>query len=481
MRLVNREKELDELNRLLQQARSQAQFLMVYGRRRIGKTSLLLHWVRQARAAGWQYIYWAIREKPADALRADLAEVLWKWKGRTSEPPPFPSWRSLFDAMGDMIGDEPTILILDEFPYAVTNDPSLPSELQHTWDHLFQRKPFMLVVTGSHISMMVEMLNYNAPLYGRFSAQLPVKPLSFGALREFFPEWSAVERVSAYAVLGGVPAYLQRFDPSLSLSENIRQHLFRPTGMFQSEPKFLIADLVRTTTNYEAVLRAVARGAHTFAEIAKEAGFSSSQQAAPYLKQLTDLQLIERRVPATVPREQRHASRRGHYHLHDPYLRFYYRFIEPYPEMIEMEMAEALWQRIKEEFRAFVGATTFEELCRQWVVAQARAGKMPFVPEYVGSHWSTTEQIDVVAINWREKAILFGECKWGDDVVRRPVVRKLMAQSANVVPSPEWRVYYAFFGRSTFTAAAQAEADSNIEAFFVDLVQLDADLSAVMA
>jgi uncharacterized protein len=251
--------------------------------------------------------------------------------------------------------------------------------------------------------------------------------------------------------------------------------------MFQSEPKFLIADLVRTTTNYEAVLRAVARGAHTFAEIAKQAGFSSSQQAAPYLKQLTDLQLIERRVPATVLREQRHASRRGHYHLHDPYLRFYYRFIEPYPEMIEMGMAEALWQRIKEEFPAFVGATTFKELCRQWVVAQARAGKMPFVPEYVGSHWSTTEQIDVVAINWREKAILFGECKWGDDVVRRSVVRKLMARSANVVPGPEWHVYYAFFGRNTLTAAAQEEADSNIEAFFVDLVQLDADLSAVMA
>jgi hypothetical protein len=335
----------------------------------------------------------------------------------------------------------------------------------------------MLVVTGSHISMMVEMLNYNAPLYGRFTAQLPIKPLSFGTLKEFFPGWSAVERVSAYAVLGGVPAYLQRFDPSVNLSENIRRHLFRPTGMFQSEPKYLIADLVRTTTNYEAILRAVAKGAHTFADIAKEAGFSSSQQAAPYLKQLTDLQLIERRVPATVPRDKRQISRRGHYHLHDPYLRFYYRFIEPYPEMIEMEMADALWQRIKEEFRAFVGTTTFEELCRQWVVTQARAGKMPFIPEYVGSHWSVTEQIDVVAINWREKAILFGECKWGDDAVRRPVVKKLIEQSAKVVPDPDWRIYYAFFGRNAFTAAAREEVD-NIEAYFVDLAQLDVDLNS---
>lgn len=475
MRLVNREQELRELNRLLQRSDSQAQFLMVYGRRRIGKTSLLLHWARQAEEAGRQYIYWAIREKPEEALRADLAEVVWKWKGRTSEPPPFPSWRSLFDAMGDMIGEEPLILILDEFPYAVASDPSLPSELQHTWDHLFQHKPFMLVITGSHISMMVEMLNYNAPLYGRFSAQLPVKPLSFGTLQEFFPNWSAVERVSAYAVLGGVPAYLQRFDPALSLSENIRSHLFRSTGMFQSEPKFLIADLVRSTTNYEAVLRAIARGAHIFGEIAKKAGFSSSQQVAPYLKQLTDLQLIERRVPATVPRDKRQASRRGRYHLRDPYLRFYYRFVEPYPEMIEMGMADALWQRIQEEFRAFVGATTFEELCREWVVSQAGAGNMPFIPEYVGSHWSSTEQIDVVAVNWREKAILFGECKWGDDVVRRPVTRKLIEQSADVVPGPEWRDYYAFFGRHAFTEAAQEEV-SDKETFFVDLARLDADL-----
>jgi hypothetical protein len=382
--------------------------------------------------------------------------------------------------MVDMIGDEPTVLIFDEFPYAVSGDPSFPSELQHTWDHLLQNRPIMLVITGSHISMMVEMLNYNAPLYGRFSAQLPIKPLSFSTLKEFFPAWSAVERVSAYAVLGGVPAYLNRFNPSLSLSENIREQVFRPTGMFQSEPKFLIADLVRATTNYEAVLRAVARGVHTYAEIAKEAGFNSPPQAVPYIKQLTDLQLIERRIPATVPRDKRQTSRRTRYYLQDPYLRFYYRFIEPYPEMIEMGMADALWQRIRDEFRAFVGATTFEELCREWVIAQARAGKLPFIPEYVGSHWSTTEQIDVVAINWREKAILFGECKSGDDVVRRPIVRKLMEQSASVVPGPEWNVYYAFFGRYTFTDAAREEA-GNMGAYFVDLAQLDAGFSSTTA
>ena len=204
-----------------------------------------------------------------------------------------------------------------------------------------------------------------------------------------------------------------------------------------------------------------------------------SSNLAPYLKRLRELGLVERRVPVTVPPDQRHATTRSRYSVRDSYLRFYFRFIEPNLEMIEMELTDLLWDRISEQFRAFVGETAFEEVCREWTLAQARNNKLPFAPELVGSHWAQDAQVDVVAINWRDKAILLGECKWGTDAVSRSVVRELVDKTPRVVPSEGWHVFYAFFGRAGFTDAARTEANA-IRARLVDLETLDADLRRAM-
>jgi len=128
-----------------------------------------------------------------------------------------------------------------------------------------------------------------------------------------------------------------------------------------------------------------------------------------------------------------------------------------------------LWERIGEQFRAFVGLTAFEELCREWTLIQARAGQLPFPPEIVGSHWAPDAQVDVVALNWREKAILLGECKWGVDAVGRSVVRELVDKAPHVVPGKDWQVHYVFFARAGFTNAARTEA----EVVGAQLVNLD--------
>ena len=140
-----------------------------------------------------------------------------------------------------------------------------------------------------------------------------------------------------------------------------------------------------------------------------------------------------------------------------------------------MGLVDTLWERIGEQFRAFIGATTFEELCREWVVAQAQIRQLPFTPEIVGSHWSADAQIDVVAINWREKAILLGECKWGVDAVGRSVIQDLFKKSSKVVPGTDWQVHYAFFARAGFTAAARQTAEE-AGALLIDLGKLDSDL-----
>ncbi|MEM7134721.1 MAG: DUF234 domain-containing protein [Chloroflexota bacterium] len=200
-----------------------------------------------------------------------------------------------------------------------------------------------------------------------------------------------------------------------------------------------------------------------------------SPNLSPYLRRLRKLGLVERRIPATIPHHERKSTTRSRYHLRDSYLRFYFRFIEPNLEMIEQGLVDLLWQRMGEQFRAFIGATAFEDLCREWTLVQARQGELPLQPELVGSHWARDAQIDVVAINWRERAILLGECKWGDDPVGLPVIRKLVEQSIKVVPGSDWSIFYAFFARTGFTAPAREEAKKH-QALLIDLVTLDRDL-----
>ena len=476
-RFVDRQRELRELNSLL--TRRNAQFVTIYGRRRVGKTTLLLHWAQQT---GRSYLYWVARRGTADAARQGLAEALWRWAYPAEDdprPPRFDTWDRLFQQMTRMIGEQPMILVFDEFPYAVEADPALPSHLQAAWDHILKEKAIILILAGSHVGMMVDLLNAQAPLYGRTTGRLPIESLPYAALTEFFPQYPAAERVAAYAVLGGVPAYLEQFEPAHSLGANVRQHLFQRLGLFRSEPTVLISDLVRETSHYESTLRAIATGCHTPAEIAAATG-TTSPNLSPYLRRLGELGLVERRLPATIPPDQRRTTTRSRYHLRDPYLRFYFRFVEPNLDLVEQELTDLLWERIGEQFRAFVGQTAFEDLCREWTLVQARARRLPLTPEIVGSHWAKDAQVDVCALNWRDQAILLGECKWGLDAVDRAVVRELIDKAPKVVPGPDWQIHYAFFARAGFTAAARAEAET-VGALLVDLETLDADLQRALS
>jgi AAA+ ATPase superfamily predicted ATPase len=474
-KFFSRERELAELDAVV--AQRDAQFILVYGRRRVGKTTLLLHW---AQRTGRPYIYWVARRDTPDIVRQSFARALWRWaypEGERTEPSRVDDWELLFELMAEKIGDQPVILIFDEFSYAVGSDPSLSSHLQALWDHRLKEKPVTLILAGSHIGTMVDLMAYHAALYGRFTAQLPVDPLPFSALADFLPRYSVAQRVAIYAVAGGIPAYLERFDDGESVGANIRRLFMRRTGMFRSEPFVLIGDVIRRDTQtYEAVLGAVAAGRRTPKEIGSVVGFPSTH-LSPYLKQLRDLRLIERRLPATIPREKRRSSRSGRYHLADPYLRFYFRFIAPNLDLVEQELDGLLWERIAAQFRAFVGATAFEDLCREWTLVQARAGKLPFAPEIVGEHWSPEGQIDVVAVNWQEKAILLGECKWGTGAMGRGVVRDLVSKSSYLLPGRDWKRHLVFFARAGFTDAARAEAEA-LRAQLVDLQKLDDDLRA---
>jgi len=485
---VDRQKELDFFDSILTRRRpGPAQLILLYGRRRVGKTALLLEW---ASRHDIPHTYWAAEKEPAALQRRKLYARIQNIPIR--QAPIFGSWAELWEAAANILGQRRHILILDELPYAAESDPATLSALQHAWDQNFQQSNLVIVLCGSQVKAMESLQFRQSPLFGRMTGQWYLQPLSFSTLREFFPDWTAEERVAVYAVVGGVPAYLNWLDPSLSLTENIHQVILAEGGMFLAEPTFLLYDEVREPRSYLAALKAIGLGNHTLRDISNHTLIATSHLSA-HLSRLQDLKMVERRLPATIPPAKRRRSRQGRYHLRDPFFRFYFRFIAPFHNYLPFDTDRAL-DKIKQELRAFVGQTTFEELAQQWVIQQGKAGNLPFIPDIVGSHWSRHVQVDVVAVNWQARQIMLGECKWGQSprgiladaegecrgrqTVNRQVVRELIERKTprlkrDLPDSGEgWQMHYAFFTRSGFTDAARTQAES-VGAQLVDLTRLD--------
>ena len=247
--LIDRERELDELNAVLRAP--SARLVAVSGRRRLGKTTLLVHW---AKTSEHPYLYWVSSRLPSSLLLQQFSQRVWQ-HGHPGERAPrtfsYEDWSEALEELARTCqvkeGQDGRrhIVILDEFPYAVASEPGLPSILQNAWDHHLKFSNVCMVLCGSHVGMMESLVNADAPLYGRMVGPLRVGPLPFSATAAFFPSYSAEQRVAVYAVLGGVPAYLELFSDALSLGENIKQNLFRETGLFRSDPNALIGEQVR--------------------------------------------------------------------------------------------------------------------------------------------------------------------------------------------------------------------------------------------
>ncbi|MCE7989763.1 MAG: ATP-binding protein [Caldilinea sp. CFX5] len=475
---VDREQELAFLNNVLtRQRRNLSELILLYGRRRVGKTVLLRHWAEQAQTA---YTYWAAEKEPAALQRRKLyARLLGVTVNRA---PLFESWSELWRAAAELLGDRRHILILDEVPYAAESDPAMLSALQHAWDQYFKDSAVLLVLCGSHVRTMETLFTRQSPLFGRMTGQWHLQPLPFAALRAFFPNWSAEERVAAYAIVGGIPAYLEWLNPKQTLVQNILEVLLSPGSMFIAEPQFLLYDEVREPQSYLAILKALGAGYRTLSEISNASLISKTHLSA-YLATLQSLQLVERRVPVTLAPNQRRQSRQGRYHLSDPYFRFYFRFFDPVQDLLTVEPARVL-ELVKQGLRAFVGQTAFELLAQEWVRQQGRKGQLPFTPESVGSHWSRTVQVDVVGINWQRHELLLGECKWTGEPLDRQVIRELIEEKAAKVrrdlaeTGTTWQLHFAFFARAGFTDAARREAAAH-QAMLVDLAKLDQALHEV--
>jgi len=489
---IGRTSEIQTLNTY--QQRNESALLIVYGRRRVGKTRLLTHWLQTTPIP--HALYWVAQPDSATAQLRQFSQALYRFEhpeGTVLTEFTYQSWEQAFEQVARLAEGERFTLIIDEFTYLLARAPELAGLLQNTWDHHLKQKNIMLILSSSHLGMMQkQILDYQALLYGRASAQLHVQPLPFGTSRLYFPDYDAAERVAIYAMFGGIPAYWERLDQTVTLSENIRQQLLTANNLMQAEPRLLLQDFVREPDNYIAIFNAIANGYRTQKEIKTFTGLAQGHVSS-YLNVLETAGFVERRIPVTAGIQ----SRQSRYHISDPYLRFYYRFLASRQTQLALGIQEPALAEIKRHLldfigtHNFIGTHTWEELCREWVLRAGAAGKLPFLVDQVGSYWDKTAQVDVVGINKMEKTLVLGECKWSPKPMEGAVLDTLHRKTEAVVPKQgNWQIVYVGMARGGWTEDAQATVSRLMrdderngrnwrvsQIRLVDLAEIDQDLA----
>lgn len=338
---VGRDRELAVLEEMA--SSKDAELFVLYGRRRVGKTELLQRLCEGRRAV--YFLAAQVREK--DNLRA-FRDALKDGLGGDSlvEGIEFPDWSTALGFAAERAGDERLVVVLDEFPYLCDSSKGLPSQVQQFWDTRGKNSRLMLVLCGSQVSFMEkEVLAERSPLFGRRTGQRRLEPLEPADALAFFPNWSVQDRLMAYGILGGMPAYLRRFDDSKTLQENLLREVLRPEGYLFDEVTFLLRSELTSPATYNSILAAVAAGSTKVGDIALTVGVDSPT-AGKYLHVLRELRLVAREIPVTDPDPLR--SRRGRYRIADRFVAFHFRHLQPHLSLVHAGRGA----RVYEEFIA---------------------------------------------------------------------------------------------------------------------------------
>jgi len=395
-------------------------------------------------------------------LLRNLSAALWEAEfGPDASPGSYGSWLGLLQAVGRLAAERRFVLIVDEYPYLAGASEHLASVIQKAWDERLQHSQLLLVLCSSYMSVMErDVLNRDAPLYGRRTAQLTLRPLTVGQTTAFLPGCSVVELIEVYAVTGGMPAYLAQLRPDHSLWANLRHTAFDPSNILYNDGLTLLRDEMRDPRHYAAVLRAIASGYHTLSAIAREAGVERSSLPA-YLSTLQGAGYVERRVPIGIVRTGR--RQRGTWHIADPYVRFWGRYILPYTGAIEKGQGAGLVDQVlRPTWEQFI-AITWEELARTSVYDLAARHTPGFWPEVVGSWWDAAHQIDLVAVSYQQRTAWLGEARWRGEPIGLQDLEALQRRArAWRGAETGWHLYHALFSSSGFTKPLRTRADDDL-------------------
>lgn len=458
---VNRVSELELLEK--RYASGKAEFFVLYGRRRVGKTELLARFCEAKRS-----IFFVSDLGSEISLRTSLSTAVnTTLFGPNQINAVYSTWEDLFHALAQAAQNERLVVVLDEFPYLVTAHPPLATILQRVWDQTLKNSQIMLILCGSYIGMMEEtVLGYQAPLYGRRTAQYLLEPLQFKDARLFYPSFPLEDQVRAYAVYGGTPAYLHTIQSQQSLKDNVLDGILTRGSFLYDEVRFVLQQELREPRNYFAILQAIAVGKTRLNEIKQATGIEG---ATAYLDTLQQLHLVERLVPVTETQPQK--SRRGIYRLKDHYLRFWFRYVHPNRSQLERGGAQIILEnQVIPEIDHF-SSLTFEEVCQQFFWQSGLSGKLPFVPTNIGNWWNANEEVDLIVLGENDATLV--ECKWTSKPVGIDILAELERKSNLVRTELEnCQIHFALCSRSGFTSQLIEDTKRRQDVALFDLPEI---------
>ena len=447
---VDRADELAELERRYNS--DQAEFIILYGRRRLGKSEL----VRQSLDGREDAVYYQAVESTAQNQLEQFVRAV------TEQFPELQRYQQDWETLLEELGARDVVVVIDEFPFLIEEDKSLPSVIQRVWDLSLKETGMTLVLIGSSISVMEEkVLAGGSPLYGRRTAVLDLEPLSLQDVAAFVPEYDAETTMTTWAIYGGTPYYLQTLDADNSLSENVTQSILSERGLLHSEPEFLLRTELTQPNTYFSILRAIAHGRRTPNEIAGMAGVESASLSS-YLQKLRRLRLVERHIPVTASPT---SSKRGRYRMAAPLFRFWFRFVYGKQDQLRLLGADAFEEIVAPELADYV-SPLFEQVCQDVLVRLSDRRVLD-----IGQWWYKEHELDILGLT--ESGLIAGECKFTSNPVSEGVLTTLERTTEHVrwtdMPT-DGETQYVIFSRSGYTEDLKRKAAErdDVELFTLD-------------
>lgn len=433
MRFIGRQQELDSLERMYN--KDGFQMLVMYGRRRVGKTTLLGKF-----SEGKNPIYYTgIESKDNENLR-ELGNEVFAHFNHGDVAVEFKSYADLVSYITSSVKADKTgskhLIIIDEYPYIAEYSTEIASVLQREIDREWKKLNIMFVLCGSSISFMEEnVLGEKSPLYGRRTGQMDLLPFDYLTSSKFVPAYSPEDKAIVYGITGGIAKYLAILDPGVPLEENIINLFFNASGYFFEEPKNLLRQEFRDVALYIAILNAVGSGCTKMSEIASKTGFDSPK-ISQALKKLETVRIIKRDVPILNEKNKKLAQ----YALKDGMFGFWFRFVSKGGMAIERGYGEQYYaNNVKPFIHDYMGGV-FETICQEYVFRAGITGEYGKILTQTGK-WRGNDpimkcpaDIDVVGVDTSSKTAVIGECKFKNSPFGKEEYETLRDRSRLIQP-----------------------------------------------
>lgn len=441
---VNRQEELDFLEKEYQ--RDTSSLVILYGRRRVGKTELTNEFMKNKQA-----VYFLATEENETQNRISFKNIVAdQTNNELLKNANVDSWDIIFNVWIDAPSNEKKLMVIDEFQYLGKANRAFPSVFQRIWDMVLKDRNVMVILCGSLISMMEsQTLAYSSPLYGRRTGQIKLKQIPFRHYHKFFPNKSEKELIEYYSITGGIPKYIELFYDSKDIFEAIENNVLSKSSFLYDEPNFLLQREVSEVGSYFSVIKTIAAGNQKLSKIAttlelKQTGLTK------YLKTLIDLDILEREVPITEDNPE--SCKKGLYKIRDNFMLFWFKFIFPNLNYIESGHAELAMKKIQANLVDAHIAYVYEDVCMEKMWDLNVGGTWDFHFDKVGRWWDNNTEIDIVALDKEGNHIIFGECKYRTGKVGVDVLRELEVKSEQVAWKRGIRQsYFILFSINGFT------------------------------